>query len=285
MRSALVTGANGFIGKALTLKLKKDGVRVIEFTSSYGDISEFDFIKYYSTLQIDYVFHLASKTFVPDSWTNPLEFYRTSVLGTGNVLELCRDRNISCTFVSAYLYGLPNKLPISENDRIKPNNPYANSKYLAEEICKFYSEYHNVKVVIARPFNIFGKNQKDIFLIPHIIRQALNNKEIKVKSLQPKRDYIYIDDFIDGLMKTIDVQKKFSVYNFGSGVGLSVQEVINVIQKVLGTNKKIVLEKQERQNEIMNTVADISKARHDLGWEPKVSFEEGIKKMLQGNWL
>ncbi len=282
MRNVLVTGANGFIGKALVSKLKKDGFCVICFGSSDGDISEFDFVKEYNTLKIDYVFHLASKTFVPNSWTNPLEFYKTSVLGTGNVLELCRNRNIPCTFVSAYLYGLPDKLPISEKDRIKPNNPYANSKYLAEELCRFYSEYYNVKVVIARPFNIYGKNQKDVFLIPHKILQALNNKEIKVKSLQPKRDYIYVDDFVEGLMKTIDAQKQFSVYNFGSGVELSVQEVICVIQKTLGINKKIVLEKQERQNEIMNTIADISKAKHDLGWEPKISFEEGIKRMLRG---
>ncbi|MFY4804662.1 NAD-dependent epimerase/dehydratase family protein, partial [Aliarcobacter butzleri] len=83
------------------------------------------------------------------------------------------------TFVSTYLYGVPEKLPISENDEIKSNNPYAHSKYLAEELCRFYSDYYNVKVTIARPFNVFGKNQKDIFLIPLIIKQVLYADVIK----------------------------------------------------------------------------------------------------------
>lgn len=281
MKNILVIGSNGFIGKALVETLQKVGFEVLKFNSSDGDISEFDFVKRYEKQKIDYVFHLASKTFVPDSWKNPLKFYKTSVLGTGQILELCKYKKIPLTFVSAYLYGVPEKLPISENDEIKSNNPYAHSKYLAEELCRFYSEYYNVKVTIARPFNIFGKNQKDIFLIPLIIKQVLHDDVIKVKDLHPKRDYIYLDDLINGLVKTIYIKKPFSIYNFGSGSELSVKEIIDIAQKIAGTKKKIISEKQERQNEIMNVIADISKAKHDLGWEPKFSFENGIKCIIE----
>lgn len=281
MRNILVTGSNGFIGKALVETLGKMRFEVLTFNSTDGDISEFDFVKRYEKQKIDYVFHLTSKTFVPDSWENPLKFYKTSVLGTGQILELCRYKKIPLTFVSTYLYGVPEKLPISENDEIKSNNPYAHSKYLAEELCRFYSDYYNVKVTIARPFNVFGKNQKDIFLIPLIIKQVLYADVIKVKDLHPKRDYIYLDDLINGLVKTIYIKKRFSIYNFGSGSELSVKEIIDIAQKIVGTKKKIISEKQERQNEIMNIVADISKAKHDLRWEPKFSFENGIKCIIE----
>ncbi len=281
MKSILVTGARGFIGSALIENLTSLGFDVIKFDSLNGDISDYDFLKEYENTDIIHIFHLAAKTFVPDSWKNPLKFYKTSVLGTGQILELCRHKNIPLTFVSAYLYGLPEKLPISEDDKVKSNNPYAHSKYLAEELCRFYSEYYNVKVTIARPFNIYGKNQKDMFLIPYIIKQVLNDVVIKVKDLYPKRDYIYLDDLTAGLVKTLDNKKQFSIYNFGSGEELSVQKIIDIIQKVAGTNKKVISEQQERQNEIMNVIADIKKAKDDLNWKPTLSFEDGIREILK----
>ncbi len=240
MKTILVTGSSGFIGSALVNQLELIGFNVVQFNSSMGDIIEYDFLTEYKNKKINHIFHLASKTFVPDSWENPMDFYKTSVIGTGNILELCRDQNIPLTFVSAYLYGLPEKLPISEDDKIKSNNPYAHSKYLAEELCKFYSQYYDVQVTIVRPFNIYGKRQKDMFLIPYIIEQVLNNDTINVKDLNPKRDYIYLDDLIDGLIKTLDKTNKFSIYNFGSGVELSVGEIIKIVQNIAGTNKKVI---------------------------------------------
>lgn len=281
MKSILVTGAKGFIGLSLINALKSLGFRILEFNSTMGNISEYNFLKEYQNTDIYHVFHLAAKTFVPDSWEKPLEFYKTSVLGTGQILELCRHKNIPLTYVSAYLYGLPEKLPISEEDKVKSNNPYAHSKYLTEELCRFYSEYYNVKITIARPFNIYGRNQKDMFLIPYIIKQVLNDDVIKVKDLFPKRDYIYLEDLVNGLVKTLDNNKQFSIYNFGSGKELSVQEIIDIVQKVVGTNKKIISEKQERKNEIMNVIADIKKAKEDLNWKPIYGFEDGIVEILK----
>ena len=280
LKTILVTGSSGFIGSALTNKLEILGFNVITFNTAMGDVSECNFIDIYKDIEINHIFHLAAKIFVPDSWENPMDFYKTSVLGTGNILELCREKKISLTFVSAYLYGQPDKLPISEDDTIKSNNPYAHSKYLAEELCRFYSEYYDVKVTIARPFNIYGKNQKSMFLIPYIIDQVLNNETIKVKDLKPKRDYIYLDDLIRGLIKTLNSTSNFLIYNFGSGEELSVEEIINIIQKVANTRKKIISEKVERKNEIMNVIADVSKAKNDLNWSPRFSFEDGIKEII-----
>ena len=282
MKTVLVTGANGFIGSALVEGLEQNGFNVIKYVSSMGSIVDFDFINEYRSIKIDHIFHLASKTFVPDSWSNPMSFYKVAVIGTENILELCRKQNISMTFVSAYLYGEPKQLPISENHHPRPNNPYAHSKYLAEDLCKFYSNFYNVKVVIARPFNIYGKGQNEEFLIPSIIRQALNTKVIKVRDLQPKRDYIYLDDLIEGLIKTSEINNQFSIYNFGSGSSISVESIINTVQKIIKSNKRVESAEMERKNEIMDVVADITKAQEELNWHPKINFEAGIKKIIEG---
>ncbi len=280
MKSVLVTGAGGFIGTPLADVLEKNGFDVIKLDTSRGDIVDLDLIHEYKDKNIDHIFHLASKTFVPDSWEHPMDFYKTSVIGTGNILELCRDKKASITYVSAYVYGVPEKLPISENDKILSNNPYAHSKYLAEELCRFYSEFYDIHVTIARPFNIYGKNQKEMFLIPYIIKQVLNEKTIRVKDLNPKRDYIYLDDLVSGLIKTLDANKKFSIFNFGSGEGKSVKEIIEIVQEVAGTHKPVISEEQERKNEVMNVIADITKAKKDLNWKPVFSFKDGISDIL-----
>lgn len=282
MKKILVTGSSGFIGESLVAHLQQKNYQILTFDSKDGDICDVDLSQKYANEEIFYVFHLAAKTFVPHSWENPLEFYKTSILGTQQVLELCRKNSIPMTFVSAYVYGIPNGTPIAEKVIPAPNNPYAHSKYLAEELCRFYAEYCSVKVTIARPFNIYGKKQKKHFLIPHILNQVLHEDEITVKDLHPKRDYIYLDDLIDGLIKTIENDKKISIYNFGSGIEYSVKEIIDIIQIVAGTNKPIVSENIERSNEISSVVADISKAKKELGWTPKYSFENGIKEILKG---
>jgi len=280
MKSVLVTGASGFIGSALVVRLESEGYKVIQFSSTDCDISDVNFTKNYKDSNFFHVFHLASKTFVPDSWENPYDFYKTSILGTVNILDLCRIKKIPLTYVSAYLYGIPEVLPIKENHRVKPNNPYAHSKFLAEDLCKFYSEFHDVKVSIARPFNVYGKGQKKTFLIPWIINQVLYENNIKVKDLKPKRDYIYLDDLVSGLICTLRSKEQFSIFNFGSGKSLSVLDIIAIIQKIAGTKKEIISEKQERIHEIMNVIADIKKSREYLNWTPIHSFENGIREIL-----
>lgn len=280
MKNILITGSHGFIGSALSTQLEKMGFTIITFNSADGDISDFNFISKFENVRIDYVFHLAAKSFIPDSWNNPLKFYKTSILGTGNILEFCRVRNIPLTFVSAYLYGEPNQLPISESDKINANNPYAHSKFLAEELCKFYSENFNIKISIARPFNIYGIKKFSFCFFPYIIKQLLVENEIKVKDLTPKRDYLYLDDLIDGLIKTMGCQHTFSVFNFGSSTSISVKEIIETIQEIMGTNKKVIDEKIRRKNEIMDVVADIRKAKEELDWTPKISFKDGIKYII-----
>lgn len=281
MNSILVTGSNGFIGKELCKKLISLGFFVIKHSSKDGKVEDSNLIEQYIDVKISQIFHLASKTFVPDSWENPTEFYKTSVIGTNNILELCRKKDIPLTYISSYLYGEPKYFPINEDHPLDPNNPYSHSKYLSEELCRFYSNNYNTKITIVRPFNIYGQGQKDSFLISSIIKQVISSDKIYLKDLSPKRDYIYIDDFIEGLIKTMNLEKNFSVYNLGSGKSLSVKEIVLIIQKVFNTNKKVISQSISRKNEISNVVADISKAKRELNWKPMYCFEEGIKKIFE----
>ena len=185
-------------------------------------------------------------------------------------------------FVSAYVYGNKVSLPISENSDAQPNNPYALSKYMAENLCFFYSKFNKLKINIFRPFNVYGIGQDARFLIPEILSSVQNNRIIEVNDFFPKRDYIYIDDLVDGLVKGIEFIDGFEVYNLGSGYSLSVKEIIDIIQKITNSNLEVISKESKRTNEINDVISDISKAKNKLGWHPKFSFEDGIKNILEG---
>lgn len=280
MSKILITGASGFIGKALSAKLKKQGFDLLLMSSADGDIASAETWQQLLNVEISHVFHLAGKTYVPESWIQAEKFYRANLLGTVNSLEFCKSRNISMTFVSAYVYGHPESLPIKENSKITPSNPYALSKRLAEEVCEFYALNFDLPITVLRPFNVYGVGQDEKFLIPSIIKQVLTEQRIVVQDLEPKRDYIYLEDLLTALLLTLKQPKGYRVYNIGSGSSLSVKEVIDIVQAVAKTNKEVVSKSIVRTNELMNVVADISNAENKLGWHPHYSFQDGIENML-----
>lgn len=281
MSKILVSGASGFIGRALVSRLQSQGREVIPIDSSVGDIGDEKTLEMVAQPGIGHVFHLAAKTFVPDSWQEPRQFLRTNVQGTANVLEFCRKSQIPMTYVSAYVYGHPDSLPISENCPVRPSNPYALSKWFGEQLCEFYSKSYGLPVTVVRPFNVFGPGQAEHFLIPAIIAQVLDRGGvIAVKDLLPKRDYVYLEDIVAALLATQELPDGYRVFNLGSGVSLSVQQVIDTIQEVARTNKKIVSDQVIRNNELMNVVADISCVKAALGWVPAYSFQDGIESII-----
>lgn len=276
----LVTGSSGFIGNYLSKKLQVLGHNVLCFSHLDGDIQNFNFKKKYKNIEINLIYHLAGKTFVPDSWIDPSSFINTNALGTLNILKFSSEKKIPFIYVSAYIYGIPSNLPIKEDSFFEPNNPYAFSKYLAEKFCIFFSRFSEIDINIFRPFNIYGIGQDKRFLIPEILSRIKNKKSIKVNSLLPKRDYIYIDDVVDALIKGMKNLNGLNVYNLGSGSSLSVKQIIEAIQKESNTEFEVISKNIERINEIEDVVADINAAKRDLKWQPQTSFNEGIKKMV-----
>lgn len=273
----LVTGATGFLGRHLVAALQSQGCSVRQHSSADGDIARCAL----PLENVGRVFHLAAKSYVPDSWKNPQAFYETNVMGTVNVLEHCRQNPAALTLISSYVYGQPLRLPISEDHPLAAANPYAHTKILAEETARFYEERFGVALVIVRPFNIYGPGQTGPFLIPSIVRQALDPsvKEIRVQDLRPRRDYVYVADAVELLLATLRPGVK-GVFNLGSGYSASVGEVAELVNQAAGAHKPVVSAGEQRPGEIMDVVADTSRAAVELGWRPRTSLADGIAALI-----
>jgi nucleoside-diphosphate-sugar epimerase len=192
-------------------------------------------------------------------------------------------RGIGLTYLNTYGYGEPDALPIGETAALRPNTPYNHSKYVAEDIIRFYCSVFGMNAVSLRAFNIFGFGQNEIFLLPSLVKQTLDTSvdSIHVKVLEPKRDYIYIDDVVSALVATLNAPDGFNAYNVGSGRSFSVKDVGETIMRLAGVEKPIVADGNVRPNDVPDIVADISKIRLELGWVPNVGFEEGLRLMIE----
>ena len=179
-------------------------------------------------------------------------------------------------------YGTPQYLPVDENHPVNPLSPYNHSKLLAEEACRYYSETFNFPVTVFRPVNIYGPGQNPVFLIPKIMKQALDRsfESIEVMDLRPKRDFLFIDDFIQAILLSFG-QKSFDIYNIGSGYSVSVEEIITTILKASGISKPYSAKGEERKNETWDVYNDISKIKNQFSWKPVTSFESGIQKCIK----
>jgi nucleoside-diphosphate-sugar epimerase len=134
---------------------------------------------------------------------------------------------------------------------------------------------------LLRLFNVFGPGQRPEFLIPSIIAQVRLGREIRVLDLAPRRDYVYLDDVVDSIARAIAIHDGHHVVNVGSGTSLSVSEIIDLIQEAAGTNLPVYGENLERDQEISVVQADIRRAKELLGWTPRLSFIQGMQKLLK----
>jgi UDP-glucose 4-epimerase len=286
-KRVLVTGASGFVGKHLTKELKGHGAEVLALdvrSNDSIDIRDWQRIKDMAGRvgNLDLVYHLAALMLVPYSFENPREVYDVNVSGTLNILELCRLYNVHrIVFASSYVYGPPQYLPVDEKHPLNPTSPYARSKAIAEGLCKAFHEDYGLKCTILRPFNIYGEGQNNSFLIPSIFKQISDGK-IELMDPEPKRDFIYIADAIEAYIKAGEYTKTdFEIFNIGSGLSYSVEEIVSRILEAWGQQVKVTYKYLRRKNEIMDVVANVRKANQELNWEPKVDLKEGLTKYIE----
>ena len=277
MKSVLVTGADGFLGRHIQQDLTRHGFDVLPKRRTDGDVTEI--ITWDKFPSSDYLVHLAGLTFVPASWENPTDFVQSNSVSTSHALDFCRKNKTKMIFLSTYLYSSKLQTPIKETDEIEPANPYALSKLLGEQLCSFYAKQCGVEVIILRPFNVFGSGQNLRFLIPSIISQAIKGDEISVLDIRPARDYVFIEDLLDAVHKSITSDLRFGIINVGTGIASTVEQLIFSLADVIGRKLTINSSNQERFGEINLTQADISQAKLLLGWQPKWSLSQGLREV------
>ena len=274
----LLTGGSGFVGRRLLQCFRADGVET--YAPGRGELDVASGV--FPDLSVDVVIHLAARTFVPDSWADPADFYRVNAQGTVNVLDYCRRTQAQLVYVSGYCYGAPTRLPVSESAIVHPNNPYAFSKVAAEEACRFFFEFFQTPVSILRPFNIYGPGQSSHFLIPRIVEQVIDPavSEIVVEDDTPRRDYVHVDDVIGAIRSLRKNPRPGATFNVGSGESYSVAQLAQLACRAANVSKQIVSRGNRRVHDIPDVVADITAIREAIGWTPSINLLDGLRGVI-----
>lgn len=279
MKSVSVTGGNGFVGQRLLGKIKElQYDLVFPNEGNFINLINWELVK--TIPPSDVIVHLAGKSFIPDSFNAPREFYVNNILSTINLLELARLNNSKFIFFSTYVYGSPQYLPIDELHPSNPLNPYTQTKLACEDIVRGYSRDFGLETIIFRPFNIYGNGQRKSFIIPSII-DKINSGKIELNDPRPSRDFVHVDDVVSAIISSLEFESavKSITFNIGTGKSTSVSDLVDLIINVKKADTKISFTNSYRKGEILDTVANIDKIRFNLHWEPKVSLLEGITKL------
>ena len=289
MDKILITGSAGFLGTHLTEYLIKRKLPVVGLSIKAKKISGSNQIhgniKKISDIQkgVSHIVHFAAVTDVDYCQKNPKECFDTNVMGTQNMLEIARKHDLKFIFAStSQVFGIPKKLPISENAELHPLSIYAASKAAGELLCETYSKSYGLDVTIVRSFSIYGPQSPSYLVTSKIITQMLDNHKIKIGNLKPKRDVLYVSDVVSafGLLIDNDLQG-FSKFNVGYGKSFSIKEICEKLIKI--SKNDILIESDEklyRKSEIPDLVCDPSKIM-SLGWKPRISLEKGLQLTLE----
>jgi len=312
MKTVLLTGCAGFIGSTLLDRLLKDNYRVIgidDFNDYYdyrqkqanitGALKNKNFRLIKKDIlgvrgaecgerrRIDLVIHLAARAGVRPSIKDPLLYEKVNCEGTLRILELMRELKIKKMIFgsSSSVYGNLDKVPFQEDSPTQPISPYGVTKRSSELMCQVYSQLYGMQIIALRFFTVYGPHNRPD-MAAYKFTKAINEKEIiEIYGKGTARDFTYIDDIVEGIIKTMEYQsmidiKRFEIINLGNSSPVTVEEFIKKIEKVVGKKAKVNKTKLP-PGDVRQTCADISKAKKLLGWEPKVKLDQGLKKLWQ----
>jgi UDP-glucose 4-epimerase len=228
---------------------------------------------------VDYVFHLAAESRLQTAITNPTYAYSVNVLGMLNILESCKKHKVKRLLYSSTssVYGLTNNFPTSENNELSLLNPYSLSKFFGEQMCENYSNDYNLDIIIFRYFNVFGERSPVKGQYAPVIGIFLNQKDTGKKFTvvgdgEQKRDFVHVSDIAKANILGMKSTKTFKsdIFNVGSGINYSINEITNFIG---GESVNI----PNRPGEAKNTLSDITKIKTMLGFNPTIDLKEWIK--------
>jgi len=309
-KTIFITGGAGFIGSTLTERLLERGDRVVcidDFDDFYdpaikrrnvrkalasdryrlveGDICDLPLLqRLFDEEEVDVVVHIAARAGVRPSIVEPLLYQKVNVEGSNNLFEVARDHEVP-NFVftsSSSVYGENEKVPFAEEDPVNyPISPYAATKRAGELIAHTYHHLFGLNITCLRPFTVYGPRQRPEMAIHLFLRAILEGRPIKMfGDGTSSRDYTYIDDLVEGFVAAIDRPLGYEIINLGEHEVTTLKELIEMIGEAVG--KRPIIEQLPMQpGDVPRTFADVSKARRLLGYEPKVSMREGIRRFVE----
>ena len=307
-KRTLVTGAGGFIGSHLVEALVRMGAEVRVFVR-YNSRGELGFLErlpgeikeeievFAGDLKdpealrrpargCEIVFHLGSLIAIPYSYVNPMDFVQTNILGTANLLNTCLRSNtekIVHTSTSE-VYGTAIYCPMDEKHPLQAQSPYSATKIAADKLAESYYRAFDLPVAIARPFNTYGPRQSARAIIPTIVLQALNGDNVVLGSLDPARDFTYVEDTVRGLIEVAKSRDSVGeVFNIGCGKEISIRELVQVMLSIIGKKAEIFKDDERvrpEKSEVDRLMCDNSKARKLLGWEPRIDLTDGLRRTI-----
>lgn len=293
----LVTGGCGFIGSEITKQLSIAGARITVFDNLSSGKEEY--IKGLSNVHLwkgsltdeadvksavqdkEFVIHLAALPFIPDSYQYPKDFFDTNVNGTINLASARGDNLKRFVYVSSSeVYGSARYTPMDENHPLVPQSTYSVSKLAAERVVYTFYREHDLPAVIIRPFNSFGPNITQPYIIPEITSQLLKgNKEVRLGNINSKRDFTFVSDTARAIISSLFKEGIVGeTINVGSERAVTIKELVKLIAGILSAEVSIAIDSSRiRPSDVETLICDYGKAARLLGWHPKVSMQEGLE--------
>ena len=309
-KTAVVTGAGGFIGSHLVERLLAEGAHVramLRYTSrgqrgaldflpenaldsveiTLGDVRDFDAVREIMR-GADAILHLAALIGIPYSYAHPQEVIDTNIIGTSNVLlaakELGSLERIVLTSTSE-VYGSALRVPMDEGHPLQAQSPYSATKIAADALGESFHRSFGLPVVIVRPFNAYGPRQSARAVIPTIISQAVAGVPLRLGALDTARDFTYVADTARGFVAVASADEALGeVVNLGSGSEVSIRDVVRMVGEVVGRELEVEGDEQRMRpakSEVSRLLSDSSKAERLAGWRPAVSLAEGLRRTTE----
>lgn len=304
-KEVLITGGCGFIGSEITKQLSKAGAKITVFDNLssgkkeylrglrnvrliQGNLSNKDLIQS-AVKNKEYVIHLAALPFIPDSYYYPMEFFEINVNATITLaLATIKEKKVK-RFVhisSSEIYGSARYSPMDENHPTTPHSTYAVSKLAGERVIYTMHKEHDLPAVVIRPFNSFGPNITQPYIIPEIIGQMLKGKkEITLGNINSKRDLTYVSDTARGIILSLITDGVTGeTINVGSERSIAIKDLAKMIGDIFSKDITIKIDSSRfRPHDVDSLVCDYGRANRLLGWKPEVSIRDGLKKTV--NWM
>lgn len=309
MAVILVTGTAGFIGSHVTERLLGRGDTVVgldNFDDFYarsikernlqailphpayrhveGDLRDAGaMLRLFAEHRPSRVIHLAAKAGVRPSIQHPSRYVETNINGTLNLLEACREHPVE-HFVfasSSSVYGDRAEVPFRETDGTdEPASPYAATKKAGEALLYTYHHLLRMPVTCLRFFTVFGPRQRPDLAINKFVRLIDGGERVPFfGDGSTRRDYTYVDDTVSGIVAALDRPEGYEIYNLGRSNPVTLREMVETLERVLEKPARIDPQ-PDQPGDVRATYADVSKAAERLGYEPQVSFEEGIRRFV-----